>query len=313
MPSLLSKNVLRQLKTGNFLSKPYREISTSCTSLQVRPEHPSYIDVPGQVPFQRLLRRRDIKGTLPPPRDVLKTRALRTPKNHPKFLLKTIPEPKAPKEAQNEFEAWKHRAAELRKRNLKESLVELHERKSRRKENLERMGIGGRNRRERLLNAPQREDERLTNPTVTLLNSKLQEGALPDPNRESRILEKAARVRAKEEAKTQERMDALHTLYMNARSFITTEKLLEARIQEIFKEEPFAMGNLDDNIWEVLGAPPTVRDLLKRYEGNSRVAMEAHQLPAVIIGERMQVIAEELTGGKMESESSTREPEPESE
>ncbi|TQS39038.1 hypothetical protein Golomagni_00443 [Golovinomyces magnicellulatus] len=277
--------------------------------MHVQPEHPSYIDVPGQAPFQRHPRRREIKGTLPPPRDVLKTRALRTSKDHPNFILKTIPEPKALKEPQNEFVAWKRRTAELRKKNLRESLIELHKRKCERKDKLERLSIGRRNRRERLLNAPQREDERLTNPTVTQLNSNLQKGALSDPNRDSRILEKAARVRAREEAKSQARMDALHTLYMNARNFITTEESLEAQIQLIFKEEPFAKGNLDDNIWEVLGSPPTVRDLLKRYEGHSRAAVEAHQSPAVIIGERMQVIAEELTGGKMELENKTLEPE----
>ncbi|POS86665.1 hypothetical protein EPUL_001102 [Erysiphe pulchra] len=298
----LFKITLRPLEQTHLIWIPTRLTSTISSSAKVGPEHPYFIDVPGQAPRQRPLRKCDMKGTLPPPRDVLKTRALRIPKNHPDFSLKTTPEPKIQKSPQNEYEAWKRRMAESRKKNLRESITELYHRKIERQDTLVTLSIGRRKRREKLLRMPQREDERLTQPTITLLNSTLQKGAVPDPNRAMRIAEKIARVKAREEGKILERRQALHTLYMNAREFIVTEKQLDERIQKIFIDTPFRESDLNDNIWE-FGSPPTVQDLLRKFEGETKVATEAHESPAVRIGERMLNIAEELTGGKIEIET----------
>ncbi|KHJ31672.1 hypothetical protein EV44_g6183 [Erysiphe necator] len=300
----LLQNISLHFEQFNMLKLPYRFISTISSSAQVGPEHPYFIDVPGQASCQRPLRKRDMKGTLPPPRDVLKTRALRTPKNNSEFILKTTPEPKIQKLPQSEYEAWKRRMAESRKKNLRESIIELHNRKTERHNTLQTLSIGRRKRREKLLRMPQREDERLTLPTITLLNSSLQKGAVPDPNRSTRIAGKIARVKVREESKVQARRDALHTLYMNAREFIVTEMQLDERIKKIFIEEPFIEGDSTDNIWD-MGSPPTVRDLLRKYEGETKSATEAFESPAVRIGERMLTIAEEFTGGKIEIESNT--------
>lgn len=277
-----------------------RLISTTSYLARIGPEHPHFIDVPGQPPFQRRLTKRDVKGILPPPRDVLKTRALQTPKHLHKFRRMTTPESKNPRQSKTDFEAWKSRMAESRKKNLRESILELHKRKIEKQKNLATLRLGRQRRREKLLHAPQQEDERLTNPTVTQLNSTLQKGFLPDPNRKQRIADMAARVKTREEAKIQARKDSLHTLYMNARYFITTKQALDARIEKIFTAEPFLKGDLNDNIWEAYGSPPTTRDLLRKDEGSSKLALEAHQSPAVLTGDRLQIIAEKLTGGKID-------------
>ncbi|KAI0995511.1 hypothetical protein K3495_g12667 [Podosphaera aphanis] len=282
---------------------PMRSFSTAFALQQVRPEHPSFIDVPGQVPYRRTLRQNEVKGTLPRPRNVLKTRALETPKHLTAFRLATTPEPKSTNTPGDEYSAWKHRMAKIRRDSLRESITELYARNVKRRKHLASVSLGNRRRRERLLHAPQREDERLTNPTITILNSKPQTGILPDPNREARLREKAARFQAREEAKREARKDALHTLYMNARDFITTEEQLEARIEEIFTDEPFTTHDKCDNIWEALGAPPTIQDFLKSSQNISKMALKAHQLPAVVTGERMRTIAENLTGGKMETKA----------
>lgn len=190
--------------------------------------------------------------------------------------------------------------AESRRTNLREGLVELHERKV-----LEDKRVAARSKnkskaREVALHAPQRDDERLTNPTVTKLNRTLQSGPVPDPGRVARVAESKARVEAIALAKQEDRRDALHTLYMNARSFITTEEELDAEIEKIFVADPHTPGNMDDNIWAVKGAPPSVQKMLSDVNNTQKDALSFHEGPAVKTGRRMKKIAQELTGGTMD-------------
>jgi hypothetical protein len=188
--------------------------------------------------------------------------------------------------------------AASRRENLREGLLELQKRKHR-----QDSMIAGRSRarseyREKRLHAPQREDERLTNPTIASATRTLQQGPVPDPDRAARVGEKAARVQAKEAAKEEARRDALHTLYMHARSFITTEEQLDSEIESIFVEQPFEQNG--DNIWDAVGAPPTVQDMLSAVNNTQKSALAYHAGPAAITGKRIKRIAEELTGGKMD-------------
>merc|ERR1712098_664467 len=121
-------------------------------------------------------------------------------------------------------------------------------------------------------------------------------GTLPPP----RVAEKKARVEAIALAKEEQRRNALHTLYMNARSFITTEEELDAEIEKIFVEDPHASGNLNDNIWSVKGAPPSVLTMLSAVNNTQKKAIDFHRGPAALTGRRMKKIAEELTGGTMD-------------
>jgi len=149
--------------------------------------------------------------------------------------------------------------------------------------------------------APQREDERLTNPTITGAMSELHVGHVPDPGREERIAEAAAQFRAKQTAQVYERQDALHTLYMNARSFITTSEQLNDELEKVFVQYPFGEAHPDkDNIWDAYGMPPTVQDMLSTVNNSQKSAIQYHALPGTIDGKRMKRIAEELTGGTLD-------------
>jgi hypothetical protein len=191
--------------------------------------------------------------------------------------------------------------AASRRGNLREGLVELYKRKRDSEGAVAARSMTRQDERGRRLHAPQREDERLTDPTIKEANRILQSGPIPDPNREARVAEKIARVRAKEAAREEQRKNALHTLYMQARSFITTEEQLDAKIEEIFKETPEGES---DSIWQwtivARGAPPTVQDMLSAVNNTEKEAVKYHSGPAQITGQRMKRLAEELTGGKMD-------------
>lgn len=157
--------------------------------------------------------------------------------------------------------------------------------------------------RDALVSAPPREDERLTSTTITAAMRQLQVGQLPDPEREQRLEEAAARAQAMEAKASAARMDALHTLYMNARSFITTEAQLNAEIDKLFVERPFehlTRGGQTDNVWDAYGPPPTVQDMLSSVNGTQKTAVLYHRGPAEVTGQRVRKMAEELTGGKMD-------------
>ena len=280
-------------------SIPIRSFSTSNSLSAIGPVSPKFIDVP-IAPQPQAGQKLDIKGTLPPPRNLFPARALR--KTSKKYLDAVTKEPKHQSEPSNEYVAWKRRLAASRRTNLREGLVELYKRKKDHDGAVAVRSKAKQEDRQRRLQAPQREDERLTDPTIKEANRILQSGPIPDPNRDARIAEKAARVQAKEAAREEQRRDALHTLYMQARSFITTEEQLDAKIEEVFKE---AREGESDSIWDASspGAPPTVLDMLSDFNNTQKTATRFHAGPAQITGKRIKKIAEELTGGKMEEKS----------
>lgn len=240
---------------------------------------------------------RVIKGTLPPPRNIFHRRA--RGKATPEFLANATPEPKRERAAPDEFVAWKRRIAEQRRTSLRESVAALDKRRQTTLTNARAMGKVRRKDRDERLNAPQREDERLTDPTIMAANQILQRGPLPDPNREARLEQMAANVGAKEDAKKEARRNALHTLYMNARSFITTEEQLNNEVDKIFVDQPFADNNDNDNPWVVWGPPPSTGELLGASRSGGRGGTSSSVNQALITGRRVKKIAEELTGGKM--------------
>merc|ERR1711977_325717 len=270
MPPPLSKTSLNSLSRcrGPSNSIPLRSFSTSSSLASIGPENPKFIEIP-VPPQHQALPKIDVKGTLPPPRNIFPNRA--GDKTSPEYLAAVTPEPLSQTAPHNDFVAWKRRMAKNR------SIA-----------------------REKALHAPQREDERLTNPTITQMNRTLQSGPVPDPDRAARVAEKKARVEAIALAKEEQRRNALHTLYMNARSFITTEEELDAEIEKIFVEDPHASGNLNDNIWSVKGAPPSVLTMLSAVNNTQKKAIDFHRGPAALTGRRMKKIAEELTGGTMD-------------
>jgi predicted component of type VI protein secretion system len=131
----------------------------------------------------------------------------------------------------------------------------------------------------------------------------LQLGNVPDPDRSARLAAAAANVAAKAAQLEERRRDALHSLYMQAREFIVTEQQLDAKIEAVFVERPWAHVPGKEqavNIWDAEGAPPTVQDMLGELNGTQRTAVGFHGGAAVATGKRMLRVAEELTGGKMD-------------
>ncbi|KAF4633094.1 hypothetical protein G7Y89_g5029 [Cudoniella acicularis] len=305
MPPSISKSSIGALIRFRCLNAPIqpRSFSTTTSLSSIGPENPRFIEIPAAVQPQ-VLPKRDIKGVLPPPRNLFPKRA--GDKTSHEYFVATIPGPKKKRKASNEYVAWKREMAETRRRNLREGLHALKSRKLRADHLVARKSLEKSQERERRVQAPPREDERLTSSTITNSMRELQLGPAPDPLREQRVAEKTARVQAKEAAREEARRSALHTLYMNARSFITTEEQLDATIEEIFVERPFKdIKNVanpnSNNIWEAMGQPPTVQNMLQNVNNNSRGTLMTYHLgPAQLTGQRMKKIGEELTGGKMD-------------
>jgi hypothetical protein len=251
------------------------------------------------MPPQRQAKRKPvIKGILPPPRNIFHQRGPN--RIDPEYIKATIPEAKDRPEPKDERTAWRRRLAATRRANFEEAITDLHKRKVRQDAVRTSKTKAKQKDREARLNAPEREDERLTNPTVTMSLNNLHIG-LSDPDRAARVAEKAELFKMKEEMKKEERRNALHTLYMNAREFITTEEQLNEEIEKIFIPSPFGKAHDGkDNIWDALGAPPTVQDMLQGVNDTQKTALEFHRGPSHKTSQRMKKIAEELTGGKMD-------------
>jgi hypothetical protein len=280
-----------------------RAFSTSSTRSKIGPESPRFIEIP-RPPQRNAPRKQTIKGTLPPPRNLFPNSA--GDKTSNEYLASATREPTAHHQLcppESEYIAWKRRLAATRRQNLREGILALHRRKVRSEKAIAIRSAIKRENRERRLHAPQREDERLTAPTITAAMRKLQLGNLADPDREARIAAASAHVAAKAKMLEEQRRDALHTLYMHARNFITTEAQLDAAIEKVFVDRPWSNVPGKENavsIWDAEGAPQTVQDLLGDVNKTQRSALMFHRGPAVATGKRMLKIAEELTGGKMD-------------
>ncbi|KAL6716567.1 hypothetical protein ACLMJK_006134 [Lecanora helva] len=284
--------------------------STSASSYaRIPPESPRFIEVPRPVqpvqPFPI-----HIKGVLPVPRSIFR-RHLRPQdrdKASPEYLADVTPEPVIDKTVPvvdgptAGFVSWKARQAEARRRNLRESLVELNHRKQKTDRYLEARGKRRANERERLLAAPEPEDERLTNPSILQSEKRMLHRILPDPDRAARLTEKRENVARMEMSRQERRQNKLHNLYVNSGNFITTGEQLDATVDVVFDDQDqFTTDQRPGlNVWN-LGLPETVSDLLSRANNNSRnqKAMDLADGNAKITKERMRRISEELTGGKM--------------
>ncbi|EPE33944.1 hypothetical protein GLAREA_06957 [Glarea lozoyensis ATCC 20868] len=296
-PSISSGSVgaITRLRCPNLTLNP-RSFSTTTSLSSIGPENPRFIEIPTSAQPQAPPRR-VIKGVLPIPRNIF--RKSDATKITPQYLAATSPKAKHKKEPQDDHVAWKRKMAAARRKNLQEGLLSLHARKLKSDRMLLHKSTIKQKLRAERFNAPQREDERLTNPTITKAMSQLQVGHINDARREERIEEMKARVAKKEAIREEERQNALHTLYMHARSFIVNEQQLDARIEEIFTEKPF-FGSQGNNIWDAQGQPKSVQEMLAEINKTQKNVVDRYAGPAIITGKRMQKIAEELTGGKME-------------
>jgi hypothetical protein len=282
-----------------FRSSPSRSLH------HIRPESPEYINVP-QVRQPDRIERPVIKGTLPTPRNLFTRRAPK--RTTPKYFELTTPEPSTPRAViSSPHKLYKLRLAGNRRQLLREGLKELRTRSQ--EETRHRKAISASNKiaREKAIIAADREDKRLTSPTIVSAMQSLQVGDIPDPDRSERLAQKAAKVQALAASREEARRDALHTLYMSARKFITTEEQLNQVIEKQFIERPFRTANsmaLARSIWAT-GSPETVGEKLQKTRGGDVKAFSSKDRTSAVHADRMKRIAEALTGGKMDGVDGT--------
>ncbi|KAL4950427.1 hypothetical protein BDW69DRAFT_57307 [Aspergillus filifer] len=273
-----------------------RGFSTS-SSLRVGPESPNFVDVPRTIQPDLPAKPR-VKGTLPVPREIFPRRRIDKPGKA--YIEAVTPvsanqEPIGLDEPHAKYREWKREQADMRRQNLREGLLELHSRKQRTASRMEQRSQFKQMLRERVMRQPERDDERLTQPSIpSIMQPKSSTGILPDPNRAERVVASKLRLEQKTLEKKLDRRDSLHTLYMNARKFIVNEDQLAAEIEKVFPEkdnEAWASDSRQgDNIWN-LGFPKGMgRRLAETTSGTGRWD---------IIQGRVKKLGEEITGGKI--------------
>ncbi|KAI4941960.1 hypothetical protein J4E91_010510 [Alternaria rosae] len=280
-----------------------RAFSSTPSALALGPQSPNYIDVP--KPLQPTYPANPaVKGHLPIPRDVFKTRN-KHPKESDIFLGRSTKEPKevkvpGPYSRDADYRLYKQRLAEKRRENLKDGVKALHERKvTSEAQYLAKIQAIGAKRRE-LATAPRREVDILTETSVAKgIREFLTDSLPPRPD----ITKARSRAYRRRVARVQEvRASRLHDLYTNARKFIVDEQQLDEAIEKVFgtEEQPVGwdargvMGPREDgrnglSPWDG-PLPEGVGDMLNKLKGGEGVGLAK---------ERVKKVAEELTGGKM--------------
>ncbi|RAL16025.1 uncharacterized protein BO97DRAFT_403201 [Aspergillus homomorphus CBS 101889] len=270
---------------------------SSSSSLRVGPESPNFIDVPRSLQPD-LPSKRIIKGTLPVPREIFPAR--RTDKPTQAYISAATPRPKKgkspnPNDINYEYIEQKKRMANMRRKNLREGLLELHARKQATDTAMKLRSEQKQLYREKILQQPDREDVRLTRTSIVQEMLPQHMPVLPDPDRETRLRKARSRTQRKLANKVAERRHDMHDLYVNARNFIVNEEQLAAEIEKVFPEGVNEAWRSDHqegvNIWN-LGFP----------QGISSLASDSRKTESArwdTIQSRIRRLAEEITGGKM--------------
>lgn len=286
-----------------------RPFSSTRAARALGPQSPNYIEVP-QPAQPTFPLDPDVKGHLPIPRDITKTRTQHATVDD--FLAHTTPDAegrKAPGPFARDADVrlYKQRLAEARKAALRQGVVELHARKATAEaQHLDRIQKSGDLRR-KLATAPRRDVDVLTETSVSKGVRDFLSGALPAPEKNIDARRRAYQKRmAAQEAVRRSR---LHDLYTNARTFIVTEEQLDSAIEEAFGTDDNPVG------WDMKGnegrrlakdssgvsgyeglspwtgpMPEGVGDKMERLRGGEGVGLAK---------DRIKKLAEELTGGKM--------------
>ncbi|KIW84343.1 hypothetical protein Z517_03593 [Fonsecaea pedrosoi CBS 271.37] len=295
----LSSSICRACRQRLIKPAPYRAFTSSSPRAYIPPESPAFVDVPEPLQTIRDSQARP-KGILPVPRELFPSR--RPDKPGQQYLDNVTPDPLPknipPPDHLTETGKYKRRMAELRKTHLRSALKELHSRKTSIDTTIAARSDAKQRERTRLLSQAEREDVRLTNVSVpsAMRPQKIHELSIEEElaNYNARKAAHEARLAAKHE----DRLDKLHTLYMNSRTFITDREQLSAAIEKAF--------TTTGSIWRKDGRPDTVEEMIKR--GRDRTADQGRggmmlfsdvNERALKDQERMKKIAEKLSGGKL--------------
>ena len=153
---------------------------------------------------------------------------------------------------------------------------------------------------EEAVHRPEREDVRLTTPT---LPHSMKSGFflnVTDPERSERIRDSKNRAKAHETDRKEQVRTDLHSLYMNARTFVVTERDLDNLVEDVFENDEWFKVNPDRGIWDKhYDRPDTVADLLTAQRPRGKAVDAEAKTTDRLFADRAIRIAEELTGGKM--------------
>lgn len=313
-PTVLSSSVRQSASTHSEQRKlcyrcvrVQRLFSTTPVTHVVAPESPRFIRVP-QPPQPTSEPKARVKGFLPVPRKIFSPS--KPSQGSPEYLAAATQEPQTSpqlerrlkptgpvddgKAAQLARSEWKRQLASTRRRNLREGLVELHERKKRADRMAAARSARQQAERTEAVYRAQREDERLTSPTIAQsVKEQLQARMVQDADRDSRIAQMIANVQATAKKQSEKRIDALHTLYMNARHFITTEEALNKKIEELFVERSreWSTTGFGENVWQQ-GPPASVQDMLEGFAPDGTGFSDDY---TPLTQERLERIGKELT------------------
>ncbi|KAF8453144.1 hypothetical protein BGX38DRAFT_1068430, partial [Terfezia claveryi] len=214
-----------------------RAFSTTPTPKKVAPESPKFIEIP-QPPRTPPLWKPIVKGKLPPPKTIFPS--VGPDKTSAEYLALATPEPTKPKAAPTHkpedalYIEWKAKMAARRRQNFREGIIELAEKKKAFDDKRARILEKRAAERQELLNRKEREDVRLTLPSV-LSTIKNAEG-FQDPDRKGRLKGSRTKLKKHVAAKLEARREQLHNLYLNASSFLLTDKQLDMAIDAEFDE-----------------------------------------------------------------------------
>ena len=299
----LSGSICRSCRLRLLKASSSRPFSTTSSRLYVPPESPAFIDVPEPLQQVRDARPR-AKGILPLPRELFPAR--RPDKPNQQYLDNVtrdlLPKNLPSKGQLTETGRYKRRMAELRKTQLRSGLKDLHARKSSIDGTIADRSAAKQRERAKLLTQEVREDDRLTNVSIP---SAMRPQPLHQLSPEEELEIYNTRIAAHQAtlaAKHEDRLDKLHTLYMNARNFITTKEQLTEAIESTFTTAT--------SMWSTQreggGIPDTVDEMIKRGRdksadkgmGGLMFSSDVNER-AVKDQERMKKIAERLSGGKL--------------
>ncbi|KAF1817040.1 hypothetical protein P152DRAFT_383465, partial [Eremomyces bilateralis CBS 781.70] len=290
-----------------------RSFSSSPRARSIAPESPRFIDIP-QPPQRDVVKRPIVKGVLPVPRQVFRSN---TGNNmiDPKTLSLSTMEPSNPEQELDtdtttlSRRSYKARAAQTRRQNLRQGVMDLYTRQETQRTRSERKQAAIFKAHNAARVAPERDDERFTRTTVPqavldLLTKQPTSGRKSDPEAMERSRMNYQRDLQK---KSERRREALQSLYVHARNFIVNEAQLDEAIEKTFgtEEKPirWSTGSWSKfettSIW-AMGTPDTTNDMLARLnrEGDSKTTQRIRDRPMGTSSERLKKIAEVLTGGK---------------
>lgn len=282
-----------------------RHLSSSSSRRNIGPESPNYIQVPEalQVPQAPL---KPAKGILPVPRDVLDKR--REYKATPQWLAQATPErateidlARVPPHLREETQ-YKQRMAEMRRTNLREGITELYDRVVETGEHSDRTKERKLLRDLKALHAPARHDEVWTSHNISIAARQAlgQKGSAWKPTQDEQARRKAD-VTKHENARKDERLQSLHSLYLHAKDFIISEEQLDQEIDKVFGDEEVPMywaGN-HQSVWGV-GKPKGTSDMIgssMQNTGDDNLTPKEETNRQIM--ERLMKITGRLTGGKI--------------